>query len=75
MRSGIPSEDWGAVVTLYGASATDVMSFLGNDKSSNAYVNLIDNSGEIVWSHHRGYSASLALELDALARSLVVPID
>jgi len=75
MRSGIPSEDWGAVVTLYGESATDVMSFLGNNKASNAYVNLVDNSGEILWSHHRGYSASLALELDALVRSIPAPLD
>jgi hypothetical protein len=75
MRSGIPSQDWGSVVTLYGESATDIKGFLGNNKASNAYVNLVDSSGEIMWSHHRGYSASLALELDALARSIGVPID
>jgi monofunctional biosynthetic peptidoglycan transglycosylase len=71
MRSGIPDEDWGSVVTLYGDSAERVVAITGAPKDRNGRVFLLDAEGRIVWYHDRGYSAGRMNELDAAARALV----
>ncbi len=66
MRSGIPSEDWAVVVTVY-ADAGDIVAFTGNDRPRNGRILLLDETGKVLWFHDRGYSARLALELKAMA--------
>lgn len=63
MRSGIPEEDWGTVVTLYGGAAEPVAELTGTESGRNARVMLLDAEGRVVWFHDRGYSAGKALEL------------
>jgi hypothetical protein len=70
MRSGIPREDWGAVVTLYGKRATPVAKFTGNDRGRLARILVLDSAGEVVWFDDEGYSASKALEIKALTDRL-----
>ncbi len=70
MRKGIPSEDWGVVVTLYGDDAERVFEFTGGIRDRNARVLLLDGDGRVVWHHGRGYSARLMAELDERARAL-----
>lgn len=69
MRGGIPQEDWGAVVTLYGDDADCMKSFTGTEDGHNIRVLLVDASGQVRWIHDRGYSAGKMLELDRLVRS------
>lgn len=45
MRSGIPSEDWGGVITLYGDAAV-VARFTGNEIGLPARVLLLDSVGQ-----------------------------
>jgi hypothetical protein len=71
MRGGIPQEDWGAVVTLYGDDADRMKSFTGTEDGNNIRVMLLDASGQVRWIHDRGYSAGKMLELDRLVRSIV----
>lgn len=73
MRSGIPSEDWQTVVTLYGDDATKVAQFTGNAGGRNIRVLLLDAKGTVVWFHDRGFSAGKLLELDQAARALSQP--
>jgi hypothetical protein len=70
MRSGIPSEDWSAVVTVYGSKADAITRFTGNERTRNIRVLALDADGHVRWMHDRGYSASKLLELAALLRSL-----
>jgi hypothetical protein len=72
MRAGIPSEDWGSVVTLYGAGARELRALTGSERGSNMRVMLIDADGVIRWFHDRGFSAGKLLELDERARSSLV---
>ncbi len=75
MRNGIPSEDWGVVVTLYGDAARQVFDFTGGVSDRNARVLLLDGEGRVAWHHSRGYSARLLVDLDARARELsAVPV-
>ena len=71
MRSGIPSEDWQSVVTLYGSDATKIAQFTGNERGRNIRVLLLDQNGKVLWLHDRGFSAGKLLELDAAARALI----
>jgi hypothetical protein len=71
MRSGIPSEDWSSVVTLYGARAEEVVALTGNENPRNIRVLLLDRDGEVVWFHDRGFSAGKLLELERSAEALV----
>jgi len=71
MRSGIPSEDWQSVVTLYGEDSDRVLAFTGNEKPRNIRVLLVDASGQVRWFHDRGFSAGKLLELEAAAKELV----
>lgn len=71
MRRGIPYEDWGTVVTLYGEDAEVVRTFTGDARSNNMQVILLDESGVVRWAHHRGYSAREMLHLDEKVRSIL----
>ncbi len=77
MRSGIPTEDWGSVVTVY-EDAGKIIAALGNERPQSAYVVLIDGDGRIVWSSSRGYSASQVLDLkragESIAKGLAVAL-
>lgn len=67
MRSGIPEEDWGTIVTIYD-DADPIVQLTGNTRPRNARVALIGAENRIVWFHDRGYSAKAVMELDGLAR-------
>lgn len=69
MREGIPSEDWGGVVTLYSEDAERVVEFLGNTIPRNARVLFLDEEGVVLWAHERGFSPRVLLELDAAVRA------
>ncbi len=69
MRSGIPSEDWADVVTVYD-DADAIVDFTGNDKPQNIRVLLLDAQGKVVWFHDRGYSPRLPLELSRLVAAM-----
>jgi hypothetical protein len=63
MRSGIPREDWGVVVTLYGDAARPVAELTGTERGRLARVVVLDASGTIVWFDDAGYSARKAMEV------------
>jgi outer membrane protein assembly factor BamB len=71
MRSGIPHEDWGTVVTLYGDSAARMKAFTGTESGRNMRVLVVDEHGVVRWFHDRGFSAAKCLELDRLVRAWV----
>ena len=73
MRAGIPSEDWGAVVTLYGADSERIQALTGNENGGNGRILLLDGRGEIRWFWDQGYSSKRLLELLEVARSLDAP--
>jgi hypothetical protein len=73
MRSGIPSEDWPSVVTVYGSAADRIARFTGSEKTRNMRVLALDSDGRVRWMHDRGYSASKVLELAELVRSMSLP--
>lgn len=75
MQSGIPSEDWGSVVTLYRGDASAVAAFTGNQGPRNGRVLLLDAQGVVRWFHDRGYSGGTLLALDRAARGLVAQED
>ncbi|MGE3171891.1 MAG: hypothetical protein AB7O97_04645 [Planctomycetota bacterium] len=62
MRSGIPDEDWGAVITVYDDAAA-VAAFTGNEAGRTMRVLLLDERGTVAWFHDRGYSAGTLLRL------------
>ena len=65
MRSGIPDGDWGIVVTVYGSDAEPIVEMTGNEGGQTARVLLLDGEGNVVWFWDDGYSARLALEVQA----------
>lgn len=69
MRSGIPSEDWGGVITLYG-DAAEVARFTGNENSLPARVLLLDATGKVVFFHDRGYSLGTLGKLESALAGL-----
>lgn len=70
MRSGIPREDWGSVVTLYGGAARPVAELTGNEHGRRARVIVLDAEGSIVWFDDAGYSARKALGVAELVATL-----
>ncbi|MFG0243580.1 MAG: hypothetical protein ACF8R9_12410 [Phycisphaerales bacterium JB054] len=70
MRSGIPREDWGSVVTLYGSAAKPVAELTGNENGRRSRVIVLDAEGTIVWFDDEGYSARKALEVAELVAAL-----
>jgi hypothetical protein len=66
MRSGIPSEDWGAVITVYG-DGDEIARFTGNENKLPGRVLLLDAEGRVIFFHDRGYSVGTLQRLrDAL---------
>jgi hypothetical protein len=63
MRSGIPSEDWSSVVTVYGDDAQAIVALTGNQNGRNMRVLVLDADGRVAWFHDRGFSAGKLLEL------------
>lgn len=69
MRSGIPEEDWGAVVTVYG-DADRIARFTGSEEALPGRVLLLDRTGRVVFFHDRGYSVGTLSRLeDAIPES------
>ncbi len=67
MRSGIPREDWGAVITVYG-DAGKVVRFTGNEVPLPGRIVLLDPSGRVVFFHDSGFSVKALERLkDALS--------
>lgn len=64
MRSGIPREDWGQVVTVYGDAAKPIAALTGTEQGRNVRVLLLDAEGVVRWFHDRGFSAGKLLELE-----------
>lgn len=75
MRSGIPEEDWGAVVTFYGDAADPIAELTGTENGRNTRVLVLDRQGQIVWFSDVGYSPRLALELNAVVNRLAADAD
>jgi hypothetical protein len=63
MRSGIPREDWGSVVTLYGDAARPVAEFTGTERGRLTRVIVLDRQGTVAWFDDAGYSARKAMEV------------
>jgi hypothetical protein len=63
MRGGIPQEDWGNVVTLYGSEAKKVAEFTGTANGRNGRILLLNDRGEVTWFWDEGFSASRLKEL------------
>ena len=70
MRSGIPQDDWGVVVTFYGDAADPIAELTGTENGRNTRVLVLDQQGRVVWFADEGYSARLALELNAVVARL-----
>ena len=70
MRSGIPREDWSAVVTLYGKRAEPVAELTGTENGRLARVFVLDSDGRIAWFDDKGYSAKKALAVAELVEEL-----
>ena len=70
MRRGIPSEDEGLVVTVYGQQARKIERFTGSELPRNMRALLLDAEGRVVWFHDEGYSPRELLELIAAAEAL-----
>ena len=68
MRSGIPAEDWAAVVTVYGERAARIVALTGNESPRNVRVLLLDSNGRVLWFHDRGFSAGKLIELQQAVR-------
>ena len=62
MRSGIPSEDWGSVITVYG-DASQIVTLTGNENPRNGRILLLDKEGKVAWFWDQGYSARRLLDL------------
>ena len=70
MRAGIPSEDWGGVVTIYGSDAAKIAKFTGTQNPRNGRMLLLDKDGVVRWFWDQGYSAKRVLELTKLANEM-----
>ena len=62
MRKGIPSDDWGAVVTVYG-DGDQIAQFLGNEVSLPGRIVLLDAAGKVVFFHDDGFSVGTLTRL------------
>lgn len=70
MRKGIPEEDQGVVVTIYGDEAARIAEFTGTERPRNMRALLLDGEGRVVWFHDEGFSPRELMELVEEARSL-----
>ena len=62
MRTGIPDEIWGGVITIY-EDGEKIQRFTGNEKSRNTRVVLIDENGKVIFFHDKGFSVNALNEL------------
>jgi hypothetical protein len=62
MRSGIPKELWGGVITVY-ADGAELQEFTGNENPNNARVLLLDENGKVIYFFDRGFSVFALNEL------------
>jgi len=69
MRRGIPQEDWGAVVTVYG-DGDEIAKFTGNADGLPGRIVLLDKEGRVAFFHDRGYSAGTLEKLRAAIAAL-----
>lgn len=69
MRSGIPSEDWGSVITVYGDGGA-IAKFTGTENGLPGRVLLLDAQGKVVFFHDRGYSIGAMKKLLEALRAL-----
>ncbi|MBC8188771.1 MAG: hypothetical protein H8E78_11310 [Proteobacteria bacterium] len=68
MRSGIPSEDWASVVTVY-RDADAIVRFTGNEEPRPGRILLLDAASQVRYFHDRGYSTgALARLLEAVGQ-------
>jgi hypothetical protein len=71
MQRGIPSEDWGGVVTVYG-DADKIARFTGNADGLNGRILVLDGSGKVAFFHDQGFSVKslqrMRERLDQLGR-------
>ena len=63
MRRGIPNEIWGGVITIY-KDGLKIQEFTGNENPNNSRLVLLDESGEVVFFHDRGFSVKALNELN-----------
>ena len=66
MRAGIPKEDWGSVVTVYGNAAKPIADLTGTEKGQLARIMVLNREGKIIWFDDKGYAARKALEVAAI---------
>lgn len=71
MRSGIPREDWGSVITLYGGAAKPVAALTGTASGQRARIIVLDATGKVVWFDDEGYSARKATDVASLVAGLI----
>ena len=69
MRRGIPAEDWGSVVTVYG-DADAIAQFTGNAEGLPGRILLLDGAGRVVFFHDRGFSVGTLDRLTAALATL-----
>jgi hypothetical protein len=67
MRSGIPKELWGGVITIYSGGA-EVQEFTGNENPNNTRVILLDKDGKVIFFHDKGFSVQALNELRGLLK-------
>ena len=68
MRTGIPTEDWASVVTVY-RDADAIVRLTGNENPRPGRVLLLNAASQITYFHDRGYSTgALARLLDAVGQ-------
>lgn len=73
MRGGIPSEDWGAVVTMYD-DGDAIARFTGNDeRRRNTRVVVLGPDGVVRFFHDRGFSARLVSRVLAATSTASAP--
>ena len=68
MRSGIPNELWGGIVTIY-KDGERIQKFTGNVNPINARVILVDKDGRIIFFYDRGFSVDALNKLRKVLRS------
>jgi len=69
MRTGIPREMWGAVITVYG-DAGRIATFTGTEVPGPARVLLLDATGRVSFYHDEGYSVDTLLRLKKAVMTL-----
>ena len=69
MRSGIPDEDWGSIVTVY-RDADTIVRFTGNENPLPGRILLLDETGRVVFFHDEGYSTGALVRLLEAAEQL-----